>query len=81
MSEKIEPIWVESLMNIHEWRENVRKYPTCRVPSPPQYDPQYYKGGTWRKGMGSTPTPEEMDKRNREIESLKQFHLQQLKTT
>jgi hypothetical protein len=42
------PIWVSSLLTREEWVENFKKYATCTVPSPPEYDPTYYKGGKWR---------------------------------
>jgi hypothetical protein len=42
------PIWVESLMNVQEWKERVKKYPTSTLPEPPSYDKEYYKGGKWR---------------------------------
>ena len=74
------PIWVESTMTIQEWKERHKKYPgTSPVSFPPSYLPERYKGGVWRKGMGSTPTREESEKRNKEIESLKQFNISQMK--
>lgn len=73
--EKRQPVWIESLMTKEEWKERVKNYGTSTVSDPPAYKPDYYKGGVWRKGMGSTPTLEEIDKRNKEIESLKQFNL------
>ena len=76
MSNKIEPIWVESCMTASEWKARYDSgLGSSSVKEYPQYDPNYYKGGTWRKGMGSTPSPQEMERRNKEIESLKQFNL------
>lgn len=69
------PIFVESIMTIQEWKERVKKYPTSSLPEPPQYIADKYKGGVWRKGMGASPSKEEMTKMNKEIESLKQFNL------
>jgi len=79
---KMEPIWVESCMTSEEWltrhksglRSSIRRYP-------PQYNADHYTGGKWRAGMGSTPSPLEMERRNKEIESLKQFHLSQQAVT
>lgn len=72
------PIWVESLMNVQEWKERVKKYPSSSVPEPPQYNLSKYKGGVWRQGMGATPSIEEMNIRNKVIEGLRKYHLAQL---
>lgn len=70
------PIWVESTMTLQEWKERHKKYPgTSPESDPPSYVPERYKGGVWRRGMGATPTNEEMIKMNKELESLKQFNL------
>lgn len=29
------PIWVESVLTLQEWKENVKKYTTCILPEPP----------------------------------------------
>ena len=75
------PIWVESCMSAEEWRVRYQSgLRTSNKKEPPQYNASYYKGGRWRFGMGSTPSLQEMERRNTEIESLKQFHLSQQET-
>jgi hypothetical protein len=46
-----DPIWVESLMNIQEWKNRCRKYPTSHLSLPPaEFDSEF----KWRKGMGAS---------------------------
>lgn len=56
-----DPIWVESLMTSAELAEAHKKYPnTVRSGKHFEYDPNHYKGGTWRAGMGAQLTPAEI---------------------
>jgi hypothetical protein len=77
MSErKMEPIWVESCMTRAEWKIRYQSgLGSSTTKEPPAYDPEHYTGGSWRRGMGSTPTPKEMEIQNNMIESLRKFHL------
>lgn len=69
------PVWIESLMTAEEYKECAKKYktycPSCNKVA------NFNLHSRWRYGMGSTPSLEEMEKRNREIESLREFVLSQ----
>lgn len=66
-----DPIWVESLMTVEEHALAHKKYPnTVRTSKPIQYDPNYHKGGTWRKGMGANLTAEEIKISNDNFDNL-----------
>lgn len=42
------PIWVESLMTREEWSACYKEYSTYRTSEPPNFIPEYYRGGKWR---------------------------------
>lgn len=66
-----DPIWVESLLTPEEHAEVHRMYPNLVHTSKPiPYDPNKYRGGTWRKGMGATLTPEEVKILNDNFDNL-----------
>jgi hypothetical protein len=66
-----DPIWVESLMNAQELQEAHRLYPnTVRHSKHFEYDANYYKGGTWRAGMGRNLTPVEIALFNHNFDKL-----------
>jgi hypothetical protein len=66
-----DPIWVESLLTPEEHAECHKLYPNTVLSSKPiQYDPNHYKGGTWRKGMGKNLTAEEIKIFNKNFDNL-----------
>lgn len=66
-----DPIWVESLMTSAELAEAHRKYPnTVRSSKHFEYVASYYKGGTWRAGMGARLTPAEVAIFNHNFDKL-----------
>lgn len=73
------PMWVESLMTLAEWKENVIKYPnTCKLKTPPlRSDPKYKL--YWRDGMGGSVPKHEADRMNAGLEKLRQYHLSKKK--
>lgn len=72
------PVWVESCMTNEEYREYCRKYPTVTCPSCNKVA-DFNKHTKWRYGMGSGLSKEEIDRIDREIDSLKAFVLSQQK--
>jgi hypothetical protein len=52
------PIWNETLLTLHEWKENMKKYPeTCHLKEPPQFFKSEYE---WRWRMGAGLSSEEI---------------------
>lgn len=69
-----DPIWVESLLTPEEHAEVRWNYPNMvRSTKPTAYDPNYHKGGTWRKGMGANLTAEEIKIINRNFDNLRKL--------
>jgi hypothetical protein len=64
------PIWVESLMNATEWKENYKKYPANEIKELVTFDPSYHKGGKWRAGMGAKLSSQEVDLINKRIDEI-----------
>lgn len=68
MSDKIEPVWVESLLSLGEWKECSRIYPNTynmRVP-PIEFEGPY----KWRKGMGRNLSEGEIEIINKRLDAV-----------
>ena len=62
------PIWVESTMNLQEWKTHLKQYPnTSNLKEPPQFFKSDYE---WRHRMGQCPTDEQIRNRNGNIDYL-----------
>lgn len=58
-------------MTTEELVQARQKYPsTIRSGKHVQFDPNYHKGGTWRKGMGAKLTSEEIRIINQNFDNL-----------
>ena len=68
MSEKkMEPVWVESLLSLQEWKEMYRVYNTYSLNEPPlEFDGPY----KWRKGMGAKLSPGEIELINGRMDAV-----------
>ena len=63
-----DPIWVESLLTREEWKECKQKYPSSyNLPEPPAEFECEFK---WRKGMGSTLSPDKIRRINERIDTM-----------
>lgn len=61
-----DPIWVESLMNVSEWRQYYKKY-NGELPTPPEMFECEFK---WRYKMGSSLSPEDIQLMNSRIDAV-----------
>lgn len=64
------PIWVESLMSPPEIKEYAKKYNTCQASRNGETFPEFDCEFKWRKGMGSTLSPEEINMINSRLEAV-----------
>jgi len=67
MTQEGKPIWVESLMTTQEWKDRVKKYPTSKIPEPVEEFEGEFK---WRKGMGKSLSPQEIQIINERLQAV-----------
>jgi len=72
-----DPIWVETIASKEEYREAALLNPSTfsKGTTPPLYNPNIHKGGTWREGMGGGISSIDIINYNKGLENLRKLIL------
>lgn len=76
MSQKLQPIWAESLLSLEEWKEQAQKYPqSYSTKEPPTMFECDFK---WRYGMGERLSAKEIETISKKLDLFRAYRIKML---